>query len=97
MPAILPGAAPITSGRPPDPVSLQVGTSQGLAVDSAGSVYVTGDTYSIDFPTKNPYQERASGKSDGRPSRAMAFGFCNEIQSGWQFAGLFHLFGRQRL
>ena len=32
-----------------------VGTSQGLAVDSAGSVYVAGDTYSIDFPTKSPY------------------------------------------
>jgi uncharacterized protein (TIGR03437 family) len=31
-------------------------TSQGLAVDAAGSVYVTGRTFSTDFPTKNAYQ-----------------------------------------
>jgi hypothetical protein len=37
------------------PGILQVGASQGLAVDSAGSVYVAGYTYSLDFPTKNPY------------------------------------------
>jgi hypothetical protein len=39
-----------------------VGTSQGLAVDSAGSVYVAGDTYSIDFPTKSPYQSAPPAK-----------------------------------
>ena len=39
-----------------------VGTSQGLAVDSEGSVYVAGDTYSIDFPTKDPYQSAPPAK-----------------------------------
>jgi len=47
------------------PGNLQVGTSQGLAVDGAGSVYVAGDTYSIDFPTENPYQGAPPAKQAG--------------------------------
>jgi len=47
------------------PGDLGVGTSQGLAVDGAGSVYVAGDTYSINFPTENPYQSAPPAKVAG--------------------------------
>jgi uncharacterized protein (TIGR03437 family) len=50
-------------GRPLDNGSS--GTSQGLAVDSAGSAYVAGYTFSIDFPTKNPYKSAPPAKVTG--------------------------------
>lgn len=43
------------------PGILQNGSGQGLAVDAAGSAYVTGRTASSDFPTKNPYETLSKG------------------------------------
>ena len=36
----------------------------GIAVDGSGNAYVTGDTYSFDFPTLNPYQGTFQGYCD---------------------------------
>ena len=33
---------------------------KGIAVDDAGNTYVTGSTYSVNFPTANPFQAALS-------------------------------------
>jgi hypothetical protein len=49
--------------------------AQGIAVDSAGSAYVTGTTYSFDFPTFNPFQSRnKSGSGTAFVSKLSASG-----------------------
>ena len=40
-------------------------TTQGLAVDSEGSIYVAGWTYSSDFPTQNSYKSTQPAKLSG--------------------------------
>jgi hypothetical protein len=37
----------------------------GIAVDAARNIYVTGFTFSGDFPVESPFQENPSGASDG--------------------------------
>ncbi len=46
----------------------------GIAVDSAGNAYVTGYTYSADFPTKDPLHAAYSGAADVFVSKLNAAG-----------------------
>lgn len=47
---------------------------QGIAVDSSGNAYVTGYTYSSNFPTVNPLQAAGGGDSDAFVAKLSAAG-----------------------
>ena len=46
----------------------------GIAVDSSGNAYVTGRTFSSDFPTANPFQATAGGSGDAFVAEVAAGG-----------------------
>ncbi len=73
------GTGTDTIGQTTGPGNLQVGTSQGIAVDSAGSAYVTGTTFSVDFPVQNPYQSVPPTKLGGRPAGSVASAFVTKF------------------
>jgi uncharacterized protein (TIGR03437 family) len=50
------------------------GTAGGIAVDGAGSAYVTGGTGSPDFPTQSPYQGTYQGSGDVFVTKLMPAG-----------------------
>ncbi|MCP4220767.1 MAG: hypothetical protein GY765_39430 [bacterium] len=47
---------------------------KGVAVDAGGAAVVTGNTYSANFPTQNPYQRTLSGSRDAFVARIAAGG-----------------------
>jgi hypothetical protein len=53
---------------------VQADVGQGIRVDSSGSAYTTGYTFSSDFPIENPYQGSTAGEPDAFVAKLNAAG-----------------------
>jgi len=53
---------------------VQADVGQGIRVDSSGSAYITGYTFSSDFPIENPYQGSTAGEPDAFVAKLNAAG-----------------------
>jgi hypothetical protein len=67
-------------------------SGDGIAVDSSGNAYVSGSTFSADFPTVNPVQSTLKGVSDAFLTKINASGSALVYStflggSGTEFAG----------
>ena len=60
-------------GRAMGPGNLQVGASQGIAIDASGSAYVTGYTMSVDFPTTGAAYQSAHPAKEGGSQYSSVF------------------------
>jgi hypothetical protein len=68
-------------GATSGPGIAQVGSTQGLAIDGAGSVYVTGRTYSLDFPIQRPYLGAPPAKMSGVTPGAWPSAFVTKFSA----------------
>jgi len=59
----------------------------GIAVDSAGNTYVTGETNSWDFPVKNAYQTSRAGELDAFVTKLTSVAAQNEKRYHTDFNG----------
>ncbi len=55
--------------------------SYGIAVDASGNAYVTGFTFSLDFPTTNAYQPQRTPQTTKRA--AIGDAFVTKIAFNW--------------
>jgi hypothetical protein len=59
----------------------------GIAVDTQGNAYITGDTRSTNFPTKNPFQAtKGGGESDAFIAK-ISFGAAAPTRTAFDFDG----------
>jgi hypothetical protein len=60
----------------------------GIAVDSTGSAYITGETKSENFPTRNPYQATLAGEFDAFVTKLTPSG--NDLSFSTYLGGTLH-------